>query len=138
MKEDIIKRLLSFGYSFNGKDTDETWLLDFIIDKTVSYIVNFCHLRKKEVAEKHELIPEELRETFIDMVVGDFLLTKKTTGKIEGFDLSLIEKQISIGDTSITFGTGESNLSPEQRLDVIIDKLTNRNKELMKFRRIVW
>ena len=48
-------------------------------------------------------------------------------------------KSIQEGDTNITFASGEGSLTPEQRLDVLIARLTaDRSREILRYRRLVW
>ena len=127
MLEDEKERLASFDY----KDTEaDSWMLTFLIQKVENHIKNICNI---------STIPEELLNIVVDMVVGEFLLNKKSMGNLEGFDLEAAIKQIQEGDTSITYAIGEGDLTPEQRLDLLIDHLMNRGKnEIISHRCIKW
>ena len=75
------------------------------------------------------------------MAAGFYLAAKKAAGQLnlEGVDLDAAVKQIQEGDTSITFAAGEGSQTPEQRLDSLIDRLTaGREKELVRYRRLIW
>ena len=76
----------------------------------------------------------------VDMAVGEFLLSKKTFAPESlNIDLSYAVKQIQAGDTNTVFATGESSLTPEQRLDNFINYLRSYGKsEFASFRRIKW
>lgn len=127
MLEDVKERLASFDYQVTEADS---WMLTFLIQKVENHIKNICNV---------STIPEELLNIAIDMVVGEFLLNKKSIGSLKGFDLEAAIKQIQEGDTSITYAIGDGDLTPEKRLDLLIDYLMNRGKnELLSYRCIKW
>lgn len=85
--------------------------------------------------------PEGLENIAVSMAAGFFLAAKKAAGQLnlEGVDLDAAVKQIQEGDTSVTFAAGEGSQTPEQRLDSLIDRLTaGREKELVRYRRLIW
>ena len=127
MLDDVKKRLESFGYIVTDADG---WVLDFIIKKVENHIKNQCNT---------STVPEELHEIAVDMVVGEFLLNKKSRGQLEGFDLEAAVKQIHEGDTSVTFAIGDGSKTPEERLDELILYLMNYGKEkFAAYRCIKW
>jgi hypothetical protein len=127
MLENVKERLASFDYQVTEADS---WILTFLIQKVENHIKNICNL---------SMIPEELLNIAVDMVVGEFLFNKKSTGNLAGFNLEIAIKQIQEGDTSITYAIGEGDLTPEKRLDLLIDYLMNRGKnELLSYRCIKW
>lgn len=127
MLEDVKERLASFDYQVTEADS---WMLTFLIQKVENHIKNICNI---------STIPEELLNIAVDMVVGEFLLNKKSMGNLEGFDLEAAIKQIQEGDTSITYAIGEGDLTPEKRLDLLIDYLMNHGKnEIISHRCIKW
>ncbi|WP_235675840.1 hypothetical protein [Clostridioides difficile] len=63
--DDIEKRLESFEYTL--KDGDK-WLIDFVKEKIENIIKLDCNIKT---------IPIELKEIEVDMIVGEFLFTKK-------------------------------------------------------------
>jgi len=127
MLDDVKKRLESFGYIVTDADA---WVLDFIIKKVENHIKNQCNT---------STVPEELHEIAIDMVVGEFLLNKKSRGQLEGFDLEAAVKQIHEGDTSVTFAIGDGSKTPEERLDELILYLMNYGKgKFASYRCIKW
>ncbi len=117
MLEDVTARLASFGYEVTAGDN---WGLDFIIQKVENHIKNDCNV---------DAVPEGLHNIAVDMVVGEFLLSKKSTGQLTGFNLDAAIKQIQEGDTSVTFAIGEGDSTPEKRLDVLISYLMNYGKD---------
>ena len=89
MLEDVKQRLSSFGYEVTEGDT---WVLGFIIQKVENYIKNNCNV---------DIVPEGLHQIAVDMSVGEFLLSKKSTGQLTGFNLEAAIKQIQEGDTTV-------------------------------------
>lgn len=127
MIEEVKARLASFDYEV--VESDE-YMLTFLIQKVENHIKNITNCFR---------VPEGLFNVAVDMVVGEFLLNKKSIGSLEGFNLETAIKQIQEGDTSITYAIGEGDLTPEQRLDLLIDYLMNRGKnELLSYRCIKW
>lgn len=127
MLEDVTKRLESFGYEVIEADN---WMIEFLIQKIENSIKVDCNINT---------IPEELHEIAVDMVVGEFLLNKKSRGQLEGFDLEAAVKQIHEGDTSVTFAIGDGSKTPEERLDELILYLMNYGKgKFAAYRCIKW
>ena len=127
MLEDVTKRLESFGYEVTEADN---WMIEFLIQKIENSIKADCNINT---------IPEELHEITVDMVVGEFLLNKKSRGQLEGFDLEAAVKQIHEGDTSVTFAIGDGSKTPEERLDELILYLMNYGKgKFAAYRCIKW
>lgn len=130
IREGIVIRLQAFKYSVQE---NETSILDYLILKVISSINNLTNQFYTA-----DTIPQDLYSVVVDKVVGEFLLFKKNTGDIPSLDLSPVEKQIQAGDTSITYAV-ENITSPEKMYDLLIDYLiSSRDKELMKYRRLVW
>jgi len=127
MFEDVVERLKSFGYEVTEIDN---WMIEFLIQKIENSIKADCNINT---------IPEELHEIAVDMVVGEFLLNKKSRGQLEGFDLEAAVKQIHEGDTSVTFAIGDGSKTPEERLDELILYLMNYGKgKFAAYRCIKW
>lgn len=129
MLEQAKERLASFGYML--KDGDEV-ILTFSIQKVENTIKNDCNVA---------FIPEGLRNIAIDMVVGEFLAAKKTFApdEIAGLDLNYAVKQIQAGDTNTVFATGEGTLTPEQRLNNLLNYLlTHGQDEFSCYRKLRW
>lgn len=81
---------------------------------------------------------EELESIAVYLAVGEYLQCKKVCGQLTGIDLTPQVKQLQEGDTSIQYAIGTGNLTPEQRLEQMIDWFQKRGRELYKFRRLVW
>ncbi|HFL3240303.1 TPA: hypothetical protein ACG3KC_003337 [Clostridioides difficile] len=124
--DDIEKRLESFGYTL--KDGDK-WLIDFVREKIENIIKLDCNISE---------IPNELYNIEVDMIVGEFLFTKKNMGQldIESLNFEAVEKSISEGDTKVDFAISQT---PEQRFDSLIAYLTTYGKnKILTFRCLRW
>ena len=129
MLERIKERLQSMGYAV--KDSDDI-AINFAMQKVENTIKNDCNI---------SAIPDGLMNIAIDMVVGEFLMSKKTFAPDDllNFNLNLAIKQIQEGDTNISFAVGEGSKTDEQRLDSFIDYLLNYGRdEFITYRRFRW
>ena len=126
MREEVVAMLTALGVTGAADDP----LLDMVISNVQWRIKNLTNLQE---------IPDGLESMAVSMAVGEYLNMKKATGSLEGFDLEAAIKQIQEGDTNTVFAIGDGNLTPEQRLNSLIDYLTNgRSRELYRFRKFVW
>lgn len=117
--EDVKARLTQFGYTTDS--TDET-IINFIMTKIINEVKRDCNI---------SLIPSDLDNIVIDMIVGEFLLNKKSISPANFIiDLSSAIKQVEEGDTTITFAIGSGDLTPEKRLDNLIEFLINGKREI--------
>lgn len=126
----VIERL-----SFFKLDTlpEEISVLNYLISKVLHSINNITNQHYTE-----KTLPDDLYSIAVDKIAGEFLLFKKNSGNMSEIDFSPLEKQIQMGDTSITYAI-EGVTSPEKRLDILINYLINgRDNELIRFRRLVW
>ena len=129
MLERIKERLQSIGYAV--KDSDDI-TINFAMQKVENTIKNDCNI---------SAIPDGLMHIAIDMVVGEFLMSKKTFAPDDllNFNLDAAIKQIQEGDTNISFAVGEGSKTDEQRLDGFIDYLLNYGRdEFITYRRFRW
>lgn len=129
MLERIKERLQSLGYTV--KDSDDI-AINFAMQKVENTIKNDCNI---------SAIPDGLMNIAIDMVVGEFLMSKKTfaPNDLLNFNLDSAIKQIQEGDTNISFAVGEGSKTDEQRLDSFIDYLLNYGRdEFITYRRFRW
>ena len=126
MKDKIIERLSSLGYDYS--QNLDSFLIDFTSEKVLNFIKSECNV---------ESIPKGLENIFIDRVCGEFLMFKKQTNQLENIDFSPVAKQISEGDTSVSFFDGTT--TPEQRFDSLINFLLNSgNGSFSSYRRVRW
>ncbi|AXU27222.1 TPA: hypothetical protein ACKONR_003590 [Clostridioides difficile] len=127
--DDIEKRLESFGYIL--KDGDK-WLIGFVREKIENIIKLDCNIKT---------MPIELKEIEVDMIVGEFLFTKKNMGQldIESLNFEAVEKSISEGDTKVDFAIGSGSQTPEQRFDTLVNYLLTYGKnKILTFRCLRW
>ena len=126
MRDQVISMLTALGVT--GAATDP--LLDILLQNVQQRILNKTN---------QSVIPEGLESVAVSMAVGEYLNMKKTVGQLTGFDLDAAIKQIQEGDTNTVFAIGEGSLTPEQRLNGLIDYLINgRSDELYRYRKLVW
>ena len=82
------------------------------------------------------VLPEELEGSVVDMAAGEYLLLRKNTGRLEGFEQDYAIRQMSQGDTSISYAVEAGTLSPFEGL---IERLRTPPEALVqKWRRIRW
>lgn len=128
--EEILKRLISFGYAPNENDS---WIITFCMQKVENHIKNSCNISE---------IPNELKEVEIDRICGEFLFSKKQTGQLNaenGFDLEMAIKQVQAGDTNVTFAVGEGSETLETKLNTLISYLLNYGEsDFICYRQIKW
>ena len=126
MRDQVISMLTALGVT--GAATDP--LLDILLQNVQQRILNKTN---------QSVIPEGLESVAVYMAVGEYLNMKKTVGQLTGFDLDAAIKQIQEGDTNTVFAIGEGSLTPEQRLNGLIDYLINgRSDDLYRYRKLVW
>ena len=126
MRDKAVAMLTALGVAGAADDP----LLDIVLKNVQQRICNKTN---------QSVIPEGLKGVAVYMAVGEYLNMKKAVGQLTGFDLDAAIKQIQEGDTNTVFALGEGSLTPEQRLNVLIDYLINgRSDELYRFRKMVW
>ena len=128
MLDDVIALLEALGVSGAGDDP------------LIPYMINSVTERVKNETNQQE-IPEGLHWVSVELVVGEYLTFKKNAGQLDmnGLDFEAAIKQIQEGDTNTVFAVGEGSLTPEQRLEVLISRLTrDRTREFIRYRRLVW
>lgn len=131
MFEDVKQRLTSLGISIPSEpgNTDDM-MLSFCIDKATNHIKNQTNLNE---------IPQDLHEIAVDMVVGEFLIAKKSMGTlvIDTLDFDLIAKQVQDGDTNTTFAV-EANSTPEAQFNAFINYLRHDKMDFLRYRVLLW
>ncbi|MBP1582171.1 MAG: hypothetical protein J6A26_07230 [Oscillospiraceae bacterium] len=104
--EAVIRRLDSFGYKAAVSDS---WLIAFSLQKTRSHILNQIN---------HQEIPDGLREIAVDMICGEILGTKLSTGQLEleALDLEAVVESIEEGDAKVVFSDTDSDTAKAEAL----------------------
>jgi hypothetical protein len=124
--EAVLKRLVSFGYQLKE---DDGWAICFATQKVENHIKNSCNTTS---------VPVGLYNIAVDMVCGEFLLTKKQTGKLilENMDLDGAITQIHEGDVTIAFASG---MSDEEKFNQFVNYLLHNGEgDLICYRRLQW
>ena len=107
-------------------------------DPLLDIVISNVQYRVQNETNRKDM-PEGLVSVAVYMAVGEYLNMKKANGQLEGFDLEAAVKQIQEGDTNTVFAVGDGNSTPEQRLDSLINFLTNgRMDEIYRYRKLVW
>ena len=123
--QDIKDKLHMLGYTVTA---DDEVVIRFAISKILRDIKNFC---------QRSDIPNVLYYVVVDKVAGEFLKAKKASGQLEGFSVDLNAVMLSKwsqGDTSLSYAVDKTK-SKEERLDALIEALTDIDKKLLPFRR---
>lgn len=124
--EDVINRLVSFGYV---PSTADAWAIAYEMSMAQHHVQNTINASK---------IPDEAKEILIDMICGSFLSMMNSTGRlaIETIDLSGVVSSIHEGDTTVNFGAGMSDAEKFGKLVAWL--MTGREGDLICFRKIRW
>ncbi|MEK8198345.1 hypothetical protein [Lysinibacillus sp. FSL M8-0134] len=128
---DVVMRLSALGVTLSSAPSSpDDMLLKFAIDKVTNHVNNQTNLT---------VIPAGLNEIAIDMVVGEFLLTKKAMGllDVEKLNFEAVTKQVQDGDTNVVFAV-EANRTPEAQFDAFILYLQHGNTDFSKYRVLTW
>lgn len=99
----------------------------------VERIKNTCNISK---------IPDGLYHTAVMRLCGEYLYFLRMGGKLDIGELDLTGaavKSLQVGDTDVSFGSGDGNMTDEQKADVLINALRNAEKgELLRYRKLSW
>lgn len=128
---DVVMRLSALGVTLSSAPSSpDDMLLKFAIDKVTNHINNQTNL----VA-----IPKGLNEIAIDMVVGEFLLTKKSMGLLDVSTLNfdVVEKRVKDGDTDVEFAV-DAKSTPEAKFDAFLHYLQHNEVDFVKYRVLTW
>nr|DAS80986.1 MAG TPA: tail connector protein [Caudoviricetes sp.] len=126
-------RLLTLGYPVTEADQK---ILSHVTGHAAQYVCTFCNFPRCP-----DDIPGSLRYVTVDYAVGNFLQHKKTFAPddLTNLNLDVVVKQITTGDTTTVFATGEGSQTDEQKLNSFISYLMTYGKqELNSHRRVKW
>lgn len=132
MLEAVKERIKSLGITVSSvPDNPDEYMLKFSIDKVTNHIKTQTNL---------SFIPVPLHHIVVDMVVGEFLLMKKSMGQltIDGLDFGLVAKTIQDGDTTTTFAIDKDNLTPEASFNAFINYLRHDAFDFIAYRVLTW
>lgn len=127
LSEDIYLRLACFGHD-NLSEGDKRILM-FLLDKVKQSVRNFINVGK---------IPDGLHYQVVDAVCAEFLKVKYALGKINVEFASTPVASIKEGDTTVTYGTTSTTLSPQKIFLTILDSMGLSKSEMCRYRRLVW
>lgn len=126
LTEDVVKRLVSFGYT---PTEDDAWMIAFTTKGTVNHVLNEIN---------HSVVPDGLHEVVVDMVCGEVLKVKYQAGELDA-DVVNIDgavKSVQLGDTTVTFATTESG---GNNMDDLFDWLIKgKGCDLLCYRKMRW
>ncbi|MCL2568608.1 MAG: hypothetical protein FWE12_04120 [Oscillospiraceae bacterium] len=81
-------------------------------------------------------LPKELRAVVVDRAAGEYLDFRKTIGRLSEFDQEYAVRQMSQGDTSVTYAVEFGQGLP---VDVLIESLRTPPEALLaRWRRLRW
>lgn len=121
--DDVVLRLKCLGCTVSNEDYDT---IDYCIKDTEEYICNFCNIEK---------VPLELYHTAVDICCGSFIKIKNSMNELEDFDLRGAISSITEGDVSISYTGG---ISRDVLFDDLIKRLSDKNSQLVGFRKLKW
>ena len=125
--QNIVNRLAQLGYTVTTADEEQ---VSFELKKITNYVMNYCNITT---------IPEILDLRIIDRVCSEFLFYKKNSGTLVGFDYDAVIRQISEGDTTISYAVGQGEDTPENRFDAFVNKLERGfDKWITPYRKWRW
>ena len=125
--QNIVNRLAQLGYTVTTADEEQ---VSFELKKITNYVMNYCNITT---------IPEILDLRIIDRVCSEFLFYKKNSGTLVGFDYDAVLRQLSEGDTTISYAVGQGEDTPENRFDAFVNKLERGfDKWITPYRKLRW
>lgn len=128
---DVVMRLSALGVALSSApSSSDDMLLKHAIDKVTYHINSQTNLLS---------IPKGLKEIAIDMVVGEFLLTKKAMGllDVETLNFGVVAKQVQDGDTNTVFAV-EANTTPEAQFNAFMAYLRHNEVDFVRYRVLTW
>lgn len=124
MIETIKERLASLGYTCSDEDV---FALQFCIDKVNQHIKHFCNINE---------VPTCLETVQVDMVCGEFLLSKKTMGQLTSVQIEPIVKRLTEGDTTVEYTVTTDR---EATFNAYLDKMIHGHQsDLIAHRKLRW
>lgn len=124
MIDTIKQRLASLGYEC--VDSDD-FALQFVINKVEQNIKHFCNISE---------VPVCLEAVQVDMVCGEFLLSKKTMGQLTSVQIEPIVKRLTEGDTTVEY---TATTDREATFNAYLDKMIHGHQsDLLAHRKLRW
>lgn len=130
---DVKNRIEALGVTLSSApNSSDVYVIDFAIDKVTNYINNQTNLSS---------IPRESYNHAVDMVVGEFLATKKAMGQldVETIDFTLVAKKVQDGDTNVEFAlNSDASNTPEGQFNAFLAYLRHGDLNWSKYRVLIW
>lgn len=129
MYDEVVSRLLQLGYVATVEDDD---LISFQIDKTTNYVKSACNISE---------IPEALIPSTVDVICGEILFYKYSTGQLvdSGFNFDMVAKSIKVGDTQVQYDLATGDITPTSAfLNALKELRKSYDKSLGYYRRLKW
>ena len=124
--EDVIKRLVSFGYTPTEEDA---WMIAYTTKGTVYRVLNEIN---------HAVVPDGLFEVVVDMICGEVLNAKFLSGQLDLNSLNLdgMIQSVTEGDTTVSFSAEGSD---EAKLKGLLSWLIQgKGSDLLCYRKMRW
>ena len=124
--EDVLNRLVSFGIDPYEEDA---WMIAYTIKGTVNHVLNEIN---------HVTVPEGLFEVVVDMVCGEMLNAKHSSGQLDlnSLDLDGMVQSVTQGDTTVSF---RAEGSDETKFKGFISWLIDgKGCDLLCYRKMRW
>ncbi len=120
----VIEQLNSIGVSIDNSEYNS---VAFAIEKVDMQIKNICNIQN---------LPYGLRSIAVDRVCGEVIYKKYLNKTLpENLDVDSAIKQLSIGDTTVTYSSSE----PDKRVMALIGFLKSSGEgELLCYRKLTW
>ena len=100
----------------------------------VTLLAGACRWMLAETGQ--EEVPAALEGAVVDMAAGEYLFFRKSAGRLSEFDQEQVVRQMSQGDTSVTYAVEFGQVSP---VDALIERLRTPPEALMRqWRRFRW
>lgn len=131
MFEQVKLRLADLGFPISNEPGNlDNNLITFAIEKVEFYIQARTNLK---------LVPEDLTNVSIDMVVGEFLSSKHATGQLDlsTVDFEAVIKRVQDGDTDVTYAVSDS-YSPEALFFAFIERLRHGEVKWTDYKVLRW
>ena len=127
---DLVKiRLSVFGYTLSENDYP---VVRYFTEKIILDVQNNCNLN---------YIPAGLKYEITDMICGEFLYNRYSSGSLdmESIDFSTVVSSIKEGDMAVSFAVGEQSATPESRFIEAVDYMRNtKGRGFARYRKLRW
>lgn len=127
---DVLQKLSAIGLEIGEENNDQLFLLTLSMQSMRKHICNECNVSE---------IPEGLFYVYVNMVIGDFLNTLYSMGKldIDGLDLAGLVSSINLGDTSVSYSNSTDDLSADAKFRLLVEDL-RKGHDFACYRKIKW